>query len=315
MKNEKTIIEYETTTLGKNTTTPTERTTITTTAQPQNSSTAGKATAGLVAGVLLGSASAWAANHYSKDGNDYIEPQVQEEVQEEVVEEQIDIINSEKPENPSVYIEEPTTTPEPTPEPEYYAPGWAADNLLGIATTVTDDMSFSQAFAAARAEVGAGGAFEWRGDVYSTYYAEEWNNMTSEEIAEYNSHFHWANNASEPVEVPFDEPIESYYDIDYAENYNVVESEPEVEFLGVEQLEVNVGGAIIDNQEIVFIDIDNDEVFDLAIADLDGNSELSADEIVDVSEDNISVNDFILAAEMSENDELDYCSNVDYNEI
>lgn len=43
---------------------------------------------------------------------------------------------------------------------------------------VTDRMSFSQAFAAARAEVGPGGAFVWRGGVYGTYTAEEWNAMS-----------------------------------------------------------------------------------------------------------------------------------------
>lgn len=50
---------------------------------------------------------------------------------------------------------------------------------------VNDAMSFSEAFAAARAQVGAGGVFEWHGGVYGTYYAEEWNNMTAEQKAEF----------------------------------------------------------------------------------------------------------------------------------
>lgn len=49
---------------------------------------------------------------------------------------------------------------------------WADDNI-SVATGVNDEMSFNEAFAAARSEVGAGGAFEWRGNVYGTYYAEE----------------------------------------------------------------------------------------------------------------------------------------------
>ncbi|MCC5945893.1 MAG: hypothetical protein JJT94_13260 [Bernardetiaceae bacterium] len=36
-----------------------------------------------------------------------------------------------------------------------------------------DKLSFSEAFAQARAEQGAGGLFEWRGGFYGTYYAEE----------------------------------------------------------------------------------------------------------------------------------------------
>ena len=52
---------------------------------------------------------------------------------------------------------------------------------LKIATLVTSDMNFGQAFAAARAEVGAGGYFMYHGGWYGTYYAGEWAGMTSEE--------------------------------------------------------------------------------------------------------------------------------------
>src|SRR5690606_24431245 len=37
-----------------------------------------------------------------------------------------------------------------------------------------DFMSFSDAFAAAGKDVGAGGFFEWRGNTYNTYHKEEW---------------------------------------------------------------------------------------------------------------------------------------------
>lgn len=62
---------------------------------------------------------------------------------------------------------------------------------IDLATSVNDDMSFNEAFAAARSEVGAGGAFEWRGNMYNTFYAEEWNSMSAEEKAEFDSNFHW----------------------------------------------------------------------------------------------------------------------------
>ena len=47
--------------------------------------------------------------------------------------------------------------------------------------TVSDDMSFGEAFAAARAEVGPGGVFTWRGNVYGTYMADEWEAMPDDE--------------------------------------------------------------------------------------------------------------------------------------
>ena len=63
-----------------------------------------------------------------------------------------------------------------TPEPEDVL--LATDEGIRIAQ-VDDNASFAEAFADARAQVGPGGAFEWRGHVYNTYYAEEWNNMFS----------------------------------------------------------------------------------------------------------------------------------------
>lgn len=40
-----------------------------------------------------------------------------------------------------------------------------------------DEMTFSEAFAAARHQVGAGGLFTWHGGIYNTYTADEWNAM------------------------------------------------------------------------------------------------------------------------------------------
>lgn len=50
---------------------------------------------------------------------------------------------------------------------------------------VSDSMSFSQAFAAARAQVGAGGVFSWHGGIYGTYYETEWNAMSPAQRAAY----------------------------------------------------------------------------------------------------------------------------------
>ena len=53
----------------------------------------------------------------------------------------------------------------------------ATDEGIRIAQ-VDDNVSFATAFADARAQVGPGGAFEWRGHVYNTFYEEEWNSMS-----------------------------------------------------------------------------------------------------------------------------------------
>jgi len=49
-----------------------------------------------------------------------------------------------------------------------------------VATRTDDEMSFGEAFAAARAEVGPGGAFSWRGKVFGTFYKDEWNSLPTE---------------------------------------------------------------------------------------------------------------------------------------
>lgn len=70
------------------------------------------------------------------------------------------------------------------------------DGKVELATGVSDDMSFGEAFAAARDEVGPGGVFEWHGNVYATYSKEEWDMMSAEDRAEFNSHFAWNQGSS-----------------------------------------------------------------------------------------------------------------------
>lgn len=60
---------------------------------------------------------------------------------------------------------------------------------LCMAVSVDDSMTFGEAYASARAEIGPGGIFVWHGHVYNTFTAEEWNSMTAYERAEFNSNF------------------------------------------------------------------------------------------------------------------------------
>ena len=53
------------------------------------------------------------------------------------------------------------------------------------ADSVTDDMPFNEAFAAARTEVGPGGTFTWHGNVYGTFTADEWDALSSEDKVNY----------------------------------------------------------------------------------------------------------------------------------
>ncbi len=197
------------------------------------------------------------------------------------------------------------------------------DETIAVATAVSDDMSFSQAFAAARAEVGTAGAFEWRGNVYSTFTADEWDNMTAQEHAEYGSHFNWsahegattyASHNAAPTNVveaaaPTAATAEGNVHPALADgdvqptipDSEIELAEPsaaythEVEVLGVVhdmRTGMNVGGAMVDGQEFLLVDANGDEIFDIAMTDVNGDGEIQEDEVADISQGGVTVDDF-----------------------
>lgn len=183
-----------------------------------------------------------------------------------------------------------------------------ADSNISVALSVNDEMSFNEAFAAARSEVGAGGAFEWRGNVYGTYYAEEWNNMSAAEKSEFNNHFTWNNldttdNASSPstidstteIEVvSVAEPHSSAQANNIHNEVEVIEAEPEIEVLGVVHdmsTGANLGGMTVDGQDVFLIDVDGDMEFDFMASDLNNNNVVDEGEVVDIHGQGFSVNE------------------------
>lgn len=98
-------------------------------------------------------------------------------------------------------VEEPVVEPVVEPEPSVVGqavdvnvvvtPTNNSDSLVSLASVNTDGMSFNEAFAAARAEVGANGVFKWNGGVYGTFYENEWAGMSDEFKSEFSNH-NWA---------------------------------------------------------------------------------------------------------------------------
>ncbi len=184
-----------------------------------------------------------------------------------------------------------------------------ADGNMSIASGVNDEMSFNEAFATARSEVGAGGAFEWRGNVYGTYYAEEWNRMSPAEKADFNNHFSWNNIDSPSVNATTHTDVTTNHDdieivsVDHAQTpssvggnstVKVVSAEPEIEILGVVHdmsTGSNIGGMTVDGQDVFLIDVDGDLEFDLMASDLNQNNEVDEGEVVDIHGQGMSVND------------------------
>lgn len=112
--------------------------------------------------------------------------------------------------------------------------------------TVSDELSFGDAFAAARAEIGPGGVFEWKGNLYATDTVEEWN--ASHPREEY----------PDEILAEQEEPIAA--DIDAEENEVVIFGESEAE-------EVS---------EVMMIDIDDNGNDDAAVvADMGDGADAS----------------------------------------
>ena len=186
-------------------------------------------------------------------------------------------------------------------------PEWT-DGEVSVASSVSDDMSFSEAFTAARNEVGSGGVFEWHGNIYSTFTEDEWNGMTAEQRDEYGSHFSWhsdnsstetassthSSTSSHSAHATDEVEVSEVTQTSHTEEVAVVDVDPEVEVLGVvhdEESGANIAGLAVDGQEVVLIDVNGDETFDIMGADVNGDQQLSQNEIVDISGQNLTVND------------------------
>lgn len=240
--------------------------------------------------------------------------------------------NSEEVIAETVAVEEPVVTAdlvvtaEPiatqavvTEEPIYAAPDpedvlVATDEGVRIAQ-VDDDASFAEAFADARAQVGPGGAFEWRGHVYNTYYEEEWNSMSADERAEYQQKIDYetitGDNvdtvASAPVveEAPQVEPV-------MASDTEMVETEGEVEgvkVLGVEAVvdeygnEMVIAGIEVDGEQALLVDVDNDGMMDAIMIDENGDNMIDFEtEVYDASDLQISTDDLMQQMAVQDND-------------
>ena len=150
-----------------------------------------------------------------------------------------------------------------------------------------NDMSFGEAFAAARAEVGPGGVFIWHGGIYNTYTADEWNAMTPQQK---NDFAHQVNPEVRAHEVPT--PTDAHPDVAV---HQAVEATPEqpsqdVEVQVVSQetsetpdadVEVHIiGYGEVQGHVAVGLDTDGDGQADVAIIDVDDSGGLSDPDVL-----------------------------------
>lgn len=227
----------------------------------KNMSTLGAAAAGAAGGFVAGAAAGAAASAAAAPALEVVEENIEETAEEtpEVNEAEVLLVNDE-----------------------------------GVRVAHVEANSFSEAFAQARQQVGPGGIFEYNGQIYGTYYADEWNAMSAQERADYQArvsgvapthHDHHAQTSSPGhAEVAPD-----------AEMISVEPVDNEIHVLGVETVEsesgalrtmatIEVGGEVG-----LMVDVDNDGRMDVLFVDDNGDGRVQDYELMDISEANIHV--------------------------
>lgn len=189
--------------------------------------------------------------------------------------------------------EKPEEKPEDVVAPEQGETSHTLENGLQVAA-VNDDLSFGEAFAQARAEVGPGGVFHWHGGIYNTYSADEWNAMTVEQKNEFAQQVKPEISVDE-ISTPTDantHVIVEHHVFHHEENHttNAVHQEPEttedVQVASQQTAESTdddvhiVGYGNVEGHTAVALDLDNDGQADVAIIDVDDSGNLSNPDVV-----------------------------------
>lgn len=205
-----------------------------------------------------------------------------------------------------------------------------------------DDLSFKDAFEAARAEVGPGGVFRWHGNIYNTYTAEEWKAMSGNDRLAFtekvipevgaeeidtnqlaDSQENVASNENQQEEdVAQSNEVHQDDDVQIAatqkssdEAHSVQSSDQAVEsndddvrVVGFGHVQLPDGHYVaveevdINGQRVAVIDVDNDGVGDIAMSDLNHNQQADDGEIIDLHTGEA------LAFTNSEDDDLMYAN-------
>lgn len=180
-------------------------------------------------------------------------------------------------------------------------------------TTMDDSLSFKHAFDGAREQLGPDGLFHWRGNIYSTCTAEEWEAKTAEEknlVAQQARPEISAEDVDtaqledvtevEDTNMAYNDDVQidnSYTATDdadvavatVAEEVPVGDSDDDdVRIVGYGDIDLANGNTVtveeldINGQRVAIIDVDQDGVGDIAMSDLNHNNQPDEGEVIDL---------------------------------
>lgn len=190
---------------------------------------------------------------------------------------------------------------------------------------VDDDLSFQDAFDAARGQVGPGGVFRWHGGLYSTYNEDEWGKMSDEDkaefaqavrpevradeiVAERMSEEHpdavsaqtTANDTHETAQVDDDVQVAQDNGNDMAMNASDQTADANDGDVYV------VGQGYVDGHQAVALDLTGNGVADVVVIDVDDSNSLTDADVVIDSEGNSATLGELAQAAREQGDGYDY---------
>jgi hypothetical protein len=134
--------------------------------------------------------------------------------------------------------------------------------------TVNDNMSFSEAFSAAREELGAGGVFAWQGQYYNTFYAEELSD-DNQPLVEFEV---TGEHSLDPLE-EYDASPEPAGAESFAQDSQDTEPESSPDVMAAD---FDMDGMA----DAVYVDLNEDGSADAVYTDLNQDGQITEDEIV-----------------------------------
>lgn len=170
---------------------------------------------------------------------------------------------------------------------------------------VDDSMSFAEAFATARQQVGAPGVFVWHGNTYGTYYAEEWNDMSADERGDFLAKVDFPEDLNREAEIATEMP-----DDQLAMTADVHDDiQPQVtDDVDFQMLEIDqhmdadgnvttIGHMQVNGVDVYLGDSDGDNIMDEMLIDTDGDGKYTAgtDAILPITDQGITTNDMVEA--------------------
>lgn len=157
---------------------------------------------------------------------------------------------------------------------------------------VNDNMSFKEAFDAAREQVGAGGVFRWHGGIYSTYTEEEWNGMSDAEkdnfaemvkpevsAADIDTSQITETTPDVHVHVHVHETSQDSHAVSTSDDVRVEDSPAAVQTQDTDDVRIVAYGNVQGHDAVAY-DLDGDGQADVAVIDVDDSHGISAPDVV-----------------------------------